>query len=253
MSMAIAIGLIGLLGAAVGSFLNVVIHRLPRGKSVVRPGSRCPACDRAIAARDNVPVVSWLLLRGRCRHCGEPIAPRYPLIELLTAAVFVAVALVRGVDMELLVQLPLAAVLIAVAAIDLEHRIVPNTLVAPAAAWAVVGGVAIDAAGLPELLAAGGGAFAGMLLVALAYPAGMGMGDVKLAGAMGLYLGVSIVPALLAGFLAGTLVGLAIIAREGAGARKKGIPFAPFLALGGLVGLLAGPELVDLYRESLLS
>jgi leader peptidase (prepilin peptidase) / N-methyltransferase len=167
--------------------------------------------------------------------------------------VFVAVALVRGVDMELLVQLPLAAVLIAVAAIDLEHRIVPNTLVAPAAAWAVVGGVAIDAAGLPELLAGGGGAFAGMLLVALAYPAGMGMGDVKLAGAMGLYLGVSIVPALLAGFLAGTLVGLAIIAREGAGARKKGIPFAPFLALGGLVGLLAGPELVDLYRESLLS
>jgi leader peptidase (prepilin peptidase) / N-methyltransferase len=253
MSMAIAIGLIGLLGAAVGSFLNVVIHRLPRGKSVVRPGSRCPACDRAIAARDNVPVVSWLLLRGRCRHCGEPIAPRYPLIELLAAAVFVAVALVRGVDMELLVQLPLAAVLIAVAAIDLEHRIVPNRLVAPAAAWAVVGGAAIDAAGLPELLAGGGGAFAGMLLVALAYPAGMGMGDVKLAGAMGLYLGVSIVPALLAGFLAGTLVGLAIIAREGAGARKKGIPFAPFLALGGLVGLLAGPELVDLYRESLLS
>jgi leader peptidase (prepilin peptidase) / N-methyltransferase len=240
-------------GLALGSFLNVVAARVPRRVSIVSPASACMDCGTAIAWRDNIPVVSWLLLRGRCRHCGEPIAPRYPLIELLTAAVFVAVALVRGVDMELLVQLPLAAVLIAVAAIDLEHRIVPNRLVAPAAAWALVGGVAIDAAGLPELLAAGGGAFAGMLLVALAYPAGMGMGDVKLAGAMGLFLGLSVVPAMLVAFLSGTVVGLGIMAREGAQARKKAVPFGVFLALGGLVGVLAGPELIELYEDRFLA
>jgi leader peptidase (prepilin peptidase)/N-methyltransferase len=200
-----------------------------------------------------VPLVSWLILRGRCRNCGAPISPRYPLLELLTAAAFVTVALTRGVDDDLLLELPFAAILIAVAAIDLEHRIVPNRIVVPAAAFAVVAAVFVDSGQLPELLAAGAGAFTALLLAALAYPAGMGMGDVKLAGVMGLYLGLSVVPALLVAFLAGTVVGLAIIAREGARARKSGVPFAPFLALGGIVGLLAGSQLIDLYQDRFLS
>jgi leader peptidase (prepilin peptidase)/N-methyltransferase len=250
---AFAVVVIGLAGAAVGSFLNVVVHRLPRGESIVRPASRCPGCGTPLRIRDNLPLVSWLLLRGRCRSCGAPISPRYPAIELLTVVVFVAVALIRGVDEDLVVELPFAAVLIAVGAIDLEHRIVPNRIVVPAAVFAVAAGAVVDPGRLPELLAAGAGAFTALLLAALAYPAGMGMGDVKLAGVMGLYLGLEVIPALVVAFLAGTVVGLAIIARQGARARKSGVPFAPFLALGGLVGLLAGSELVDLYRDHFLS
>jgi leader peptidase (prepilin peptidase) / N-methyltransferase len=251
--MAVEVALVALLGAVVGSFLNVVIYRLPRGQSLVGPWSRCPSCQAPIAAYDNLPVVSWLLLRGRCRGCGAPIAPRYPLVELLTAAVFAAVALTRGVDEELALELPFAAALIAIAGIDLEHKIVPNRIVVPAAVFAVVASVVVRPAELPELLLAGAAAFGLLLAAALAYPAGMGMGDVKLAGVMGLYLGLSVAPALLAGFAAGSFVGLALIVREGRRARKKGIPFAPFLAFGGIVGLLAGPELIDLYDDRLLS
>jgi leader peptidase (prepilin peptidase)/N-methyltransferase len=251
--MALVVALIGVLGAAVGSFLTVVIHRLPKGESIVRPRSRCPGCGTPVRARDNVPIVSWLLLRGCCRDCGVPISPRYPAIELLTAAVFVGIALVRGVDVDLLLELPFAAVLIAVAGIDLEHRIVPNRIVVPAAVFAVAAAAAIEPGDLPELLIAGAAAFLGLLLAALAYPAGMGMGDVKLAGMMGLFLGSSVAPALLVGFASGSAVGVVILLREGGSARKKGIPFAPFLALGGLVGVLVGPDLVDLYKDQFLS
>jgi leader peptidase (prepilin peptidase)/N-methyltransferase len=246
------VGTAGLLGAIVGSFLNVVIHRLPRGQSLVRPRSHCPGCGMPVSPRDNVPVVSWLLLRGRCRGCGERISARYPLVELLTAAAFVAVALVRGLDDDLAVQLPFAAMLVAVAAIDLDHRIVPNKILLPAAVWAVAGSALVRPGELPELLVAGGAAFSALLVVALVHPAGMGMGDVKLAGVMGLYLGASIAPGLLIAFLTGSIAGVATMAREGASARKKALPFAPFLALGGLVALLAGPELVSLYADSFL-
>lgn len=245
--------LVGLIGAAIGSFLNVVVHRLPRGESLVAPGSRCPGCGTPVAPYDNLPMVSWLALRGRCRHCGMAISPRYPLVELLTALVFAAVALVRGVDDDLVAELPFAAVLIAAAAIDLEHRLIPNRIVVPAAVYGVAAAAVVKTGDLPELVAAGAGAFLAMLAVALAYPRGMGMGDVKLAGVMGLYLGVAVIPALLAGFLAGSVVGVAIMARHGAAARKRAIPFGPFLALGGVVGLLAGPELVDLYADEFLS
>jgi leader peptidase (prepilin peptidase) / N-methyltransferase len=250
---AYGVTLVGLLGAAIGSFLNVVIHRLPRGESIVKPGSRCPSCGTPLTPRDNVPVVSWLLLRGRCRHCGAPISPRYPLIELLTAVTFAATALIRGVDDDLVQQLPFVAILIAVAGIDLEHRIVPNRIVAPAAVWGLLAAVMVLPDDLVEFVVAGAGAFLGMLAIVIAYPRGMGMGDVKLAGVMGLYLGKSVIPGLLTGFLAGTVVGVGIMVREGAGARKKAVPFGPFLALGGLVGLLAGPELVDLYADRFLS
>lgn len=243
----------GLLGAIVGSFLNVVIHRLPRGGSLSHPRSRCPGCKAPIAPYDNVPILSWLLLRGHCRRCGERISPRYPAVELLTAACFAAVVAARGFDERLALELPFVAILIAIAGIDLEHRIVPNRIVAPAAVWALAAAAFVASAELPELAIAGAAAFLLLLLAAVAYPAGMGMGDVKLAGMMGLYLGASVAPALLAAFATGALVGIGIIAREGAAGRKKGVPFAPFLALGGLVGVLAGPELVDLYADRFLS
>jgi leader peptidase (prepilin peptidase)/N-methyltransferase len=230
----------------------VVIHRLPRGESLASPGSRCPECGVALKPYDNIPIVSWLLLRGRCRNCSAPISPRYPLVELLTAVCFAAVAGVTGVDQDLFLLLPFVAVLIAIAGIDLEHHIVPNRIIVPAAVFGLVVGGIISPDDLPEMLIAGAGAFVGLLLAALAYPAGMGMGDVKLAGVMGLYLGISVIPALLVAFLAGTVVGIVILVREGKDARKKGVPFAPFLALGGLVGVLVGSDLIDLYSDHFL-
>lgn len=242
----------GLLGALIGSFLNVVAHRVPAGQSLVSPGSRCPSCGAPVKPYDNVPVVSWLLLRGRCRSCGARISPRYPLVELATALAFVAVVAVRGFDDGLVLELPFVAALIALAAIDYDHRLLPNRVVYPLAAYGVIATLLVDRDDLVENLIAGAGAFLFLLLAVIAYPRGMGMGDVKLAGAMGLFLGLSIVPALLTAFLTGTLVGIVIVAREGAAGRKKAVPFGVFLALGGIVGVLAGPELVDLYESSFL-
>ena len=244
--------MVGVFGAAIGSFLNVVIHRVPAGESIVSPPSRCPGCETAIAPYDNVPVLSWLVLRGSCRSCGTSISARYPLVELLTAVLFAVVALVNGVDERLALSLPFVAMLMAVSAIDLDHRIIPNRILAPAAVYAVAAAAVVAPGELPELLAAGGGAFAFMLATALLYPAGMGMGDVKLAGVMGLYLGVSVIPALLVAFVAGAVVGVAMLVRDGAAARKKGVPFGPFMALGGIVGLLAGVELIDQYVQNFL-
>jgi len=237
-------------GAVVGSFLNVVIWRLPRGESIVRPGSRCPSCRHPIAPYDNVPVVSWLVLRGRCRHCGARVSPRYPAIELVTAVAFAAVVAVRGFDDGLALELPFVACLIALAGIDFDHQLLPNKIVYPMAAYGLVATVLVDGDDLVENLIAGAGVFAFLLATVLAYPSGMGMGDVKLGGAMGLYLGLSVLPAMLVAFLSGSIVGLAIMAREGAAARKKAVPFGVFLAFGGLVGVLAGPELVDLYEST---
>jgi leader peptidase (prepilin peptidase)/N-methyltransferase len=197
--------------------------------------------------------LSWVLLRGRCRDCSEPISARYPLIEAVTAALFVAVVLVDGFGPRLLLDLPFVAMLVAVAAIDIDRRIVPNRIVVPAAAWAILVTFLVDRPALAESLIAGAGAFCFLLLVALLYPAGMGMGDVKLAGTIGLFLGLSVVPALLVAFLAGSLVGLALIAREGSAARKRALPFAPFLALGAVAGLFAGPQLIALYSAQFLA
>ncbi len=246
------VAVIGVLGLLVGSFLNVVIYRLPRGESLVTPGSHCPSCGAPVKPYDNIPVVSWLLLRGRCRSCAAPISPRYPLVEALTGAAFVGVALTRGVNDDLAVWLPFAAMLIAVAGIDLDHRIIPNKILLPAAIWGLAATIAFRPDNVDDALIAGGIAFGALLLAALAYPAGMGMGDVKLAGVMGIYLGSSVAPAMLVAFITGSLVGLLIIAREGRDARKKGVPFGPFLALGGLVGIFAGPELVDVYVDHFL-
>jgi leader peptidase (prepilin peptidase) / N-methyltransferase len=240
------------LGLIIGSFLNVVAYRLPRGESIVKPRSRCTSCGTEVRARDNVPLVSWLVLRGRCRHCDAQISARYPAVELATGLVFALVALARGPHLELLIDLPFAAMLIAVADIDLEHRIVPNRILAPMAVWAVAASALVRPGKLPELLIAGAAAFTLLLVAALAYPGGMGMGDVKLAGVMGLCLGVPVAPALLIAFLAGSIVGVAIMLRHGAGARKRAVPFGPFLALGGLVALVAGHDLVHLYAQHFL-
>src|SRR3954469_11627476 len=240
----------GLFGAVIGSFLNVVAHRVPLGESLVTPGSHCPHCGAPVKPYDNVPVVSWLVLRGRCRHCRAPISPRYPLVELTTALVFAAVVAIRGFDDDLVLELPFVAALIALAGIDLDHKLLPNRIVYPMAVYGVVATLLVERGDLVEHLIAGAGAFAFLLAAVLAYPRGMGMGDVKLAGAMGLYLGVSVIPALLTAFLTGSVVGVAIILREGTAARKKAVPFGVFLAIGGIVGVLVGPDLVDAYRTN---
>jgi leader peptidase (prepilin peptidase) / N-methyltransferase len=243
---------VGVFGLLVGSFLNVVIHRLPKGESLAKPPSSCPSCGARIKPYDNIPVVSWLILRGRCRNCGARISARYPAVELLTAVVFATTALTRGVNDDLAVWLPFAAVLIAITFIDLDHRIIPNKIVVPAAIWGLIATILFRPDNIDDSLIAGGAAFLFLFVAAVVYPAGMGMGDVKLAGVMGIYLGSSVAPAMLIGFLVGSVVGIAIMAREGREARKKAVPFGPFLALGGLIGIWAGPQIVDWYVDGFL-
>ena len=238
-------------GLVIGSFLTVVAHRVPEGRSILGPRSECPGCGQQIAARDNIPVLSWLMLRGRSRCCGQAIPIRYPLTELALGALFVLIVLVLQDDAaELALGLVFASTLLAVTVTDLERRIIPNKILAVSAVIGLALVAATDPASLPErlisALAAGGFLFA----AALAYPRGMGMGDVKLAALMGLYLGSSVAPALLIALASGSVVGLAMIATQGAGARKKAIPFGPFLALGGVIALLVGPELVDAYLDT---
>jgi leader peptidase (prepilin peptidase) / N-methyltransferase len=236
------------LGLLIGSFLNVVAWRLPRGESLVRPRSKCPACGVQLGALDNVPLLSWLVLRGRCRRCGDPISARYPIVEAATAALYVAVVLAADGTRELVLGLLLVTFLVPIALIDLDHRRIPNVLTGPAALAALVAIALLEPAFLPEALVAGAAAGGFFLLAAVLHPKGMGMGDVKLAGVLGLYLGRAVAPSLLIALAAGVLVGAAIIARKGAAeGRRTAVPFGPFLALGAIAGLLAGDELVDAY------
>jgi leader peptidase (prepilin peptidase) / N-methyltransferase len=246
--MIVAVLAFGLAGLLTGSFLNVVAWRLPRGESLVRPGSACPACRTPISPYDNVPVVSWLVLRGRCRHCGARISGRYPAVELTTAALYVAVALGRDGALEIALGLLLVTALVPIALIDLDLRIIPNAITLPAAVAAVVAAAVIDSHFVPEQLIAGLAAGGFFLLAALLYPRGMGMGDVKLAGVLGLYLGRAVAPAVFIALISGVLVGALVIARKGAKeGRRTAVPFGPFLALGGVVALFAGDLLVDAY------
>jgi leader peptidase (prepilin peptidase) / N-methyltransferase len=184
---------------------------------------------------------------------GERSSPQLPLVGLLTAAAFAAVVVVNGFDEDLVLELPFVAALIMLAAIDFDRRLLPKRIVYPLAAWGVVATLLVDRDDLVENLAAGAGAFTFLLVTVIAYPRGMGMGDVKLAGAMGLYLGLSVIPALLVAFVSGSIVGLVMVAREGTAARKKTVPFGVFLALGGIVAVLVGPELIDFYEDELVS
>ena len=249
--MAAAAALAFLGGLLAGSFVTVVAHRVPRGESIVGPRSRCPGCGAQIAAYDNVPVFSWLLLRGRARCCGAAISSRYPLTELALATLYAATVLVLWDEpYQVALGLVLVTTLLAVTLTDLERRIIPNKILIVASVLAVAIATIGDPGTLPEralaALAAGGILFA----AALAYPGGMGMGDVKLAATMGLFLGRNVAPAILLALLAGALFGLATMARHGAAARKSAIPFGPFLALGGVAGLLVGDEMVDWYLDA---
>jgi len=238
------------LGLLIGSFLNVVAYRLPRGESLLRPRSRCPECGTAIAPYDNVPVVSWLLLRGRCRHCGAPISARYPLVEAATAILYALVLLAKDDALEVALGLLLVTALVPITLIDLELRLIPNRITLPAAVAALIAGVVLDSGFVPEQLIAGAAAGGFFLLAALAYPRGMGMGDVKLAGMLGLYLGRAVAPAIFFALIAGVLVGAVIVARVGAReGRRTAVPFGPFLALGGLFGLFFGDALMDAYLD----
>jgi leader peptidase (prepilin peptidase)/N-methyltransferase len=240
-----------LFGLLIGSFLTVVAHRLPRGESVVGGRSRCPACGARIAAYDNVPVLSWLVLRGRARCCGAAISPRYPLTELVTGALYAATTLVLRDDAaEAALGLVFVTMLVAITLTDLERRIIPNKVLLAGSAVAVAIVAVSDPSSLPERAIAAATAGGLLLAAALAYPRGMGLGDVKLAATMGLFLGRDVAPAILVALLAGSIVGLAMIARHGAAARKRAIPFGPFLALGGVVGLFAGEVMVDWYLGS---
>jgi len=239
-------------GLLVGSFLNVVAYRLPRGESLARPGSHCPSCNAPVSARDNIPLLSWMLLRGRCRGCSEPIARRYPVVEALTAVLFAAAAVVHAHNAAMLVLgLVLVAFLVPIALIDLDHRIIPNRLTGPAAVLAIVLGTVLDPGGEVERLIAGAAAAGALLVPSLLHPNGMGMGDAKLVGVLGLYLGRGVAPAFLVALVVGTAVGVAIMMRKGlADGRKTAVPFGPFLALGGVVGVLAGNDLVQLYLDT---
>jgi leader peptidase (prepilin peptidase)/N-methyltransferase len=235
-----------LLGLIVGSFLNVVVHRVPAGVSVVQPASRCPGCEEPILPRDNVPLISYALLRGRCRRCAKPISARYPLLEGLTGALFGVAALRFEGAGQLALSLLLISVLIALAVIDLEHRLLPNVIVGPASlagfALALSGG---SAAWWKHSLA--GLAVAGFLLVmATVYPGGMGMGDVKMGGMLGLFLGPYAAMAVFLGALTGTIAYAALVA-TGRLERGSALPFGTFMAFGGLVALFAGPQLLALY------
>ena len=241
----------GVLGLIFGSFLNVVAYRLPRGESLATPASRCPGCDTPIKPYDNVPVLSWLLLRGRCRSCGEPIAWRYPLVELATAVLLALTVAVLGANQDVWLGLAFVLLLVPVTVIDIDFRIIPNKLMIAGTIVALVILALTRPDDIPEHLIAGFAAGGFLLVAAIAYPAGMGMGDVKLAFVMGLFLGREVGVAMLVGLFAASIVGVAIMARKGtAEGRKTAIPFGPFLAFGGIVGLLAGEPIVDWYLRT---
>ena len=228
---------------ALGSFLNVVASRLPLGRSVSKPRSACMHCGTEIRPRDNVPLLSYVLLRGRCRQCRTPIGWRYPAVELATAVLVVACVADFGVSLHALAAAVFCVALVAISAIDIERRIVPNRIVLPATL--VVLAVMLAWKPSIEWPAAGFGAALFLFLAALAYPAGMGMGDVKLALLLGVAVGRSV--ALMVGMLSALVPSAVLFARHGGAARKMGIPLAPFLAFGGVVALFAGDAVVHWY------
>jgi len=243
----------GLVGLAVGSFLTVVVHRVPRGESLVSPRSRCPSCGAQLRNVDNIPVVSWLLLRGRCRSCGARISPVYLLTELTTAVLFAGAALAfEGVWVAAIVA-PFLGLMVALSAIDVRHRIIPNRIVYPAFAIFVAAIVVADVAGAgPNAPRAALGTLAyggGLLVVALVSPRGMGMGDVKLAGLIGLVLGALGLRFVAVGAGVGIVLGGvgAIVALIAGARRKQALPFGPFLAAGAVVAALFGEQLAAAY------
>ena len=247
----------GVFGLLIGSFLNACAYRLPLGISVATGRSFCPACTTQIKAVDNVPLLSWMRLRGRCRACGATISWRYPAVEALTAGLFAAVAAATGPSPVLPLQLLFVAALVLVSDIDIGERIIPDVVILPVALIGLVGMTVLDPGGAPRWVWLVSGLGAGGLLLGagLVYERlrgvqGMGMGDVKLAMCMGFFLGAAVIPALFIGFIVGAVGGVALLAR-GQSARTA-IPFGPFLAFGGVVALLCGDQLLQLYLHAAL-
>jgi len=236
-------------GLALGSFLNVVAARVPLRRSIVRPPSACMSCAQELRWYDNVPLLSYAVLRGRCRHCGVRIPLVYPAVELLTAVLIAGCVLAFGLSAEAAVAAFFCAVLVAVSAIDLEHRIIPNRIVLPATVIVLIANTARELS--PQWAIGAVGASGFLLAAALVYPAGMGMGDVKLALLMGAALGKTVPVALMAGMLAAMIPGIVLFACHGKKARKMGIPFGPFLALGSVVALFWGHDILDAYLSTL--
>lgn len=235
-----------LLGLVIGSFLNVVIYRVPLRRSLSHPGSHCPHCGHPIRWYDNIPVVSWVILRGRCRDCADPIGPRYPLVEALTGVLFALAAMIAGWDLRVLLLWGFFAVLVAVTFIDIDHMLILNRVVLPAAVLGLAASVALTPSRWWEYLVAGSGAALFLFVVALLWPGGMGLGDVKLALLLGFVLGVEVIVAMFAAFLVGGLVGIGLLV-VGKRSRKDRIPFGPFLALGGIIGSLVGEQVLTWY------
>jgi leader peptidase (prepilin peptidase)/N-methyltransferase len=248
----------GVIGLCVGSFVNVLIWRVPRKESVVRPRSRCPQCQTAIAERDNIPVISWLVLRGKCRTCAAPIPLRYPLVEAATAALFVAAAIRFGASWQLPAFCVFFAALLAISVIDLAHFIIPNRIVYPTLFVTVpmlAGAAAFDGTWrhFEDALIGGAAGFGALLVVHLISPRGMGFGDVRLAGVIGVmvgWLGLRyLVVALFLAFLLASIIGLGLIITR-VKTRKDAVPFGPFMASGAVIAVLWGRALVDAYSRS---
>ena len=232
-------------GLCLGSFLNVVAARVPVHRSIVSPGSACMSCGHEIAWYDNVPLVSWLVLRGRCRSCSERIPARYPLVELVTALLVAGCVWKFGVTAEAALAAFFCLVLVAVSATDVEYGIIPDKITFPAIVIVLGTNTALHPS--PEWVLAALGASGFLFAAALAYPAGMGIGDVKLAFLMGAMLGRTVPVALMSGMLAALVPSIVLFARHDRTARKMKIKFGPFLAIGAVVALFAGPALMSAY------
>ena len=230
---------------ALGSFLNVVVARVPVRRSILRPPSSCGSCDTEILWRDNIPVLSYALLRGRCRHCDASISLLYPAVEVLTAILIVSCVAVFGPTAEAALAAAFCSVLVVLSVIDVNHRIVPDRVVLPAAAVTLVAHTLIDPspAWLVWALVASGALF----LVVLAYPKGLGMGDVKLALLLGAMLGASVTVGLMIGLFAALVPAAVLVSRHGGAARKMGVPLVPFLAFGSVVALFFGDAIFAAY------
>jgi leader peptidase (prepilin peptidase)/N-methyltransferase len=236
-------------GVAVGSFVNVVAARVPLRRSVVVGRSACMSCGVPIEWYDNIPVVSYLVLRGRCRRCGARIPMRYPIVEAVTALLIAASVAASGVTADAAVDAFFCCVLVAVSVTDLERGVIPNRIVLPAAAVVLAARTALDPS--PEWAIGGIGAALFLLLAALAYPAGMGMGDVKLALLLGVALGRTVPIAMMIGMISALVPSVVLLARHGSAARKMKIRFGPFLAFGGVMALFAGDEILSRYLDLL--
>jgi leader peptidase (prepilin peptidase)/N-methyltransferase len=232
---------------ALGSFLNVVAARVPARRSLLRPPSSCGSCEREIQWRDNIPVLSYLLLRGRCRDCSARISPLYPAVEAGTAALAVACVAVFGPTADAALAVGFCALLVTLSVIDFQHRLVPNRIVLPATALVLGVRTLLDPS--PEWLLASIGAAGILFLAVLAYPKGLGMGDVKLALVLGAMLGAAVSVALFLGLLAALVPAAVLFARHGSAARKMAVPLVPFLSLGAIVALFFGERLLGGYLQ----